>query len=156
MNVVFDIGSGANFRAPANAWATGNYYGATGTTQLSLSAGAQLFITGVKLEVGSVATPFNRQSLAKSLADCQRYYQALGGGVVCSGYNIAGSAVWTSFFFPVSMRAIPSVTYSNVSYGNASGLVVNGFTPTMVANQITVTATASAWAQAYMQMSAEI
>jgi hypothetical protein len=43
-----------------------------------------------------------------------------------------------------------------VSYGNASGLVVNGFTPTMVANQITVTATASAWAQAYMQMSAEI
>ena len=28
-------------------------------------------LTGVKLEIGSVATPFNRQSLAKSIADCQ-------------------------------------------------------------------------------------
>ena len=41
--------------------------------------GATLALTGVKLEIGSVATPFNRQSLAKSMADCQRYYQKLGG-----------------------------------------------------------------------------
>ena len=35
----------------------------------------------VKFEIGSVATPFNRQSLAKSMADCQRYWQQVRGHV---------------------------------------------------------------------------
>ena len=58
------------------AWASANFIGANwrGTT-LSPTNGANFYLTGVKLEIGSVATPFNRQSLAKSMADCQRYYQ---------------------------------------------------------------------------------
>ena len=71
----FDLGSGANLRGPANAWASGNLYGATGAVNVIGTNGATFYLTGVKLEIGSVATPFNRQSLAKSMADCQRYYQ---------------------------------------------------------------------------------
>ena len=41
-------------------------------------------MTGVKLEIGSVATPFNRQSLAKSMADCQRYYEITAGILIYS------------------------------------------------------------------------
>ena len=34
-------------------------------------------VTRVKLEIGTVATPYNRQSLAKSQADCERYFRWL-------------------------------------------------------------------------------
>ena len=52
-----------------------NYIGATGAVSVVATNGASFNVTGVKLEIGSVATPYNRQSLAKSMADCQRYYQ---------------------------------------------------------------------------------
>ena len=53
-------------------------------------------MTGVKLEIGSVATPFNRQSPAKSMADCQRYYRlCLTTSVVFArGYHVAGATLW--------------------------------------------------------------
>ena len=53
--------------------------GATGTASIVATNGAGFYVTGVKLEIGSVATPYNRQSLAKSMADCQRYYQKARG-----------------------------------------------------------------------------
>ena len=73
----FDLGSGASCRGPAGAWATVTSpggIGANGGVNVVATNAAQWFVTGVKLEIGSVATPFNRQSLAKSMADCQRYY----------------------------------------------------------------------------------
>src|SRR4029077_4946774 len=63
LNVRFDLGSGATYRGPANAWAAANYVGATGAVSLSPTNLAFFALTGVKLEVGSVATPYNRQSL---------------------------------------------------------------------------------------------
>ena len=74
--VKFDLGSGSNFRGAAGAWVNGNLNGVTGAAALVATNGAALGVTGVKLEIGSVATPFNRQSLTKSHADCQRYYFA--------------------------------------------------------------------------------
>ena len=111
--VRFDLGTGATYRGPANAWASANYIGATGTVQTVATNGAQTAFTGVKLEIGSVATPFNRQSLAKSMADCQRYYQKIGGrnpyDILLQGYAAAGGAFTTMIGIP-SMRAIPTVT----------------------------------------------
>ena len=60
----------------AGAWASGTHYvGANGTVSVVATNAANFLLTGVKLEIGSVATPYNRQSLTKSLADCQRYFQ---------------------------------------------------------------------------------
>ena len=71
----FDLGSGSTYRGAAGFWANGDYMGVTGAQSIVATNGATFYVTGVKLEIGSVATPFNRQSLAKSMADCQRYYQ---------------------------------------------------------------------------------
>jgi hypothetical protein len=71
----FDLGSGATYHAAAGAWVNGNFVGVTGSVNVVGINAATFYLTGVKLEIGSVATPFNRQSLAKSMADCQRYYE---------------------------------------------------------------------------------
>ena len=117
--VRFDLGSGANFRGPAGAWASGNYVGVTGSVNIVATNGAGFNLTGVKLEVGSVATPFNRQSLAKSMIDCQRYYQTFGGFLYAytanNGYY--GGATTTAYL-PVMMRAAPTVV---VNLGTTAG-----------------------------------
>ena len=115
VGVRFDLGSGANLRAPAGAWANGSFVGANGAVNVCATNAANLTLTGVKLEIGSVATPYNRQSLAKSMADCQRYFQT--GNVQ---QNVGGNswiATWTNqhyFMLPVIMRATPT-TASNIS-----------------------------------------
>jgi hypothetical protein len=71
----FSLGSGTTYSGPPNVWASANYVGATGSVAIIATNGAYWNVTGVKLEVGSIATPFNKESLAKALADCQRYYE---------------------------------------------------------------------------------
>lgn len=78
-------------------------------------------ITGVQLELGSVATPFSRAggSIQGELAACQRYYVRLGGdssyGVI--GTGIMGSTTEASFVvpLPVTMRVAPtSIDFSTL------------------------------------------
>jgi hypothetical protein len=74
--VVFDLGSGSTNRAPAGAWASGSYWGANGAVSVVGTNGANFAVTGVKLEIGNIATPFNRKPLAETLFVCQRYYSS--------------------------------------------------------------------------------
>jgi hypothetical protein len=113
----FDLGSGATYRAPANAWVSGNFVGANGTVNIVATNTAIFEVTGVKLEIGSVATPFNRQSLTKSMADCQRYYSTAQGGFM--GNATAAGVYYAQGLPPVTMRATPTITASPV--GSFSG-----------------------------------
>ena len=47
--LTFDLGAGATFRGPANAWASANYVGATGAVNTCATNGAGFYLTGVKL-----------------------------------------------------------------------------------------------------------
>jgi len=73
---------GTNFTASSvslDAWA--NYAGGTRapdyTTTWATTASATFDVTGLQLEVGSVATPFEHRSYGDELARCQRYYQRI-------------------------------------------------------------------------------
>ena len=92
------------------------------------------YITGIKLEVGSTATPFKHESYKDNLNKCKRYYQSID---YWHDYGAASSAgnvfYYTNFSFPVPMRASPSMTASawNSNTGNAqtryTSTVVNGW-----------------------------
>lgn len=70
-------------------------------------------ITGVQLEVGAVATPFESEDYGTTLAKCQRYYIRLTGEAAFSfmGSGIAYNSTLTvtSTVLPVKMRKVPTV-----------------------------------------------
>jgi len=126
--LAFCIGAGSSFLATAGSWASGNYVGPTGQTSVVGTNGATFYITGVQLEAGSVATPFERRSYGQELALCQRYFQKVSGGgsnigAVSSGVVYNTSSAITYFKFSATMRAAP--TGSVAASGNFA-LIVNG------------------------------
>ena len=71
----------------------------------------------VKLEAGSVATPFIARQYGEELALCQRYYQVYATGSVvnqCFGNfaNWDGQSGYGGYLYPQRMRAGPSSSYS--------------------------------------------
>ena len=132
--VNFSLGAGSSFSGPANAWGSANVASVSGAVSVVGTAGATFSITGVKLEIGTVATPFNRQSLAKSMADCQRYFaktyrqdqvpgQASTDFSALSIFQQVATAtsyanvVWT---YPVLMRASPTINIYSPHTGAVS------------------------------------
>jgi hypothetical protein len=138
MQLRFDLGSGATFRAAAGAWGNGNIVGANGAVNVVATNGATFYVTGVKLEIGSVATPYPRQSLAKSMADCQRYYCARSVHLV-GGTGASGIAFYIPYTLPVTMRALPTVVLTMTGGGGYSSPSVAN----VAADGISVTATSS-------------
>ena len=81
------------------------------------STSRTFFITGIQMEVGEQATPFEHRSFGEELALCQRYYHEQGKveqGNQFEGFSIANaygtSAARTQYFLPTTMRAIPTFT----------------------------------------------
>jgi len=125
------VGSGFSSGTLQTSWGgAGNTNRAVGQVNLADSTSNYLNITGVQLELGSVATDFEHRSYGEELALCQRYYQRLD--VAHSG-AIARGQVWntTSGYvnFPLSqpLRAYPTaLTFNNLSVWGSSGTGTTG------------------------------
>jgi hypothetical protein len=111
ITVGFGLGVGSTYSTTAGAWATGLYLSATGATSVVGTNGATLYITGVQLEVGSVATPFERRDYGRELAMCQRYYYRQTPGTSQTfgvGANDSSILSFVNVPFPVTMRTAPT------------------------------------------------
>ena len=84
--------------------------------------------TGIQLEVGPVATPFEHLSYGDELRRCQRYYEIVTGAIRAFDY---GNYIGVSAPFKVTKRAEPVNTY--VDNGNASGVSFQTFVSGMSA-----------------------
>ena len=116
---------------------------ATTGLQIVFTVGAQTsgawVIGNVQLEQGSVATPFERPLYSKQLADCQRYYQKFPAMLI-SAYAGSSTVYYSSYLFPVELRTIPTILYSNFANSNSGNASTNAVGTKVWRVQATMTA----------------
>jgi hypothetical protein len=125
--ITWDLGSGSNSNTTAGSWAAGNFRNTTNQVSFVGNSGATFYITGVQLEAGSVATPFERRPYGTELALCQRYYyqtvQTSGSNTaIASGFVNSTTEASGLVTFPVSMRVAPTALVQN---GTAADYDIN-------------------------------
>jgi hypothetical protein len=135
--VHFDFGSGSNRDLPnLNAWNDGevNDYSHSSQTDWVGTTGSTLYLTGVQLEVGSIATEFEHRSYGEELALCQRYYQRFVSDASYTAFGVVRAADSTNckgvLTYRTTMRASPTFAQSNtgVNVGPQSAVTSIGTT----------------------------
>lgn len=132
MVVSFGLGSGTAYKTPeVDAWVSGNYQFAPSGVQFISTAGAIFYLSGIQLEAGSIATPFENRPYGLEFAQCQRYYTLLPNCFVRTGANPL------PLHLPVQMRATPTIT------GGNAGFTASGYTNGATSGYATQTADAT-------------
>lgn len=125
------LGAGSSFTSGTlnTSWAASTSANrVVGQVNLASATNNYWQVTGVQLNVGSVAAPFEFKSFGEELAECQRYFQRFGTNATDSGTQMYFFSGWVlgsgilegGFRFP-SMRIGPAITNSSAStfYVNA-------------------------------------
>ncbi len=167
--------AGSNYTSGTarTAWAAGttdNVLAAGHTVDLSDSTSNEWHITGVQLEVGQVATPFEHRNITDEEMACYRYFYMHASGAEAQQNNrapIVTGAMYsaTSFYgvidLPVRMRTTPSLykvvgtdyfrVYANSGADTCNDLAHQNSTPTTYAinvyDGLSSTLNAGAWAE---------
>jgi hypothetical protein len=104
-----------------NQWTASANAFASGSVRFMGNASATWQVTGVQLEVGSQATPFEHRSFGEELQLCKRYtYVPVAGqayGHFGGGFATSSTISYTDVPLPVEMRTNPAVT-ANGSFRN--------------------------------------
>lgn len=112
----FSLGSGSSYvTSSPNTWLTAEYeQSSTASASAAFwnTTGATFYITGVQLEAGTTATPFEQRLYGTELALCQRYFITLASGATKDlGVMFAWSAteIGSVIHLPVTMRSTPTL-----------------------------------------------
>ena len=127
------IASGTSYQGAAGSWIAGSYFAASGQTSVVGTNGATFYITGVQLEIGTSATPFERRLYNQELANCQRYYEVINADTAQSFWaDLNGGNSVTAIanlFFRVTKRATPTCAqYGTYTTSNTSSPTINANT----------------------------
>ena len=122
LSLNFWLIAGSNFTSgtlQSSAWGTGNTTRASSSNVNGFDSTSNDFLlTGVQLEVGSVATDFEHKSFAQELALCQRYFQQYVNPCITGVIPDNGSKAYSlGLQFQTRMRAVPTLTIANAGTG---------------------------------------
>lgn len=115
ISISLGLGVGTTNSGAAGSWAAAGYLSATGAVSVVGTSGATFYLTNVKLEAGSVPTPFIPDTYQVSLQKCQRYCQIIGdptsaNGTFGTGHAIGGNSGEVGIaFYP--MRVAPTAIF---------------------------------------------
>ena len=114
--------AGSNFSSGtlnSNTWHNTATNRAVGQVNCLDSTSNEIYLTGVQVEVGSVATEFENRSFGEELALCQRYfirYPSLSDAATTMYYTLgsihSSSVAYFTLTLPVPMRTQPDLSIS--------------------------------------------
>ena len=116
--MMFHLAAGSDFTTSTHstwgAYSTPYFAGGHVQNGVCTTNGATWQLTGVQLEVGSVATDFEHRSFSDELRGCQRYYYQQWTGTEAGFYMMQYASTYRmmEIFHPVPMRISPSPTFS--------------------------------------------
>ena len=126
--ILFWIHAGSTFSSgsSASSWASvTNANRAAGVQSFFSSTDNELYLTGVQLEIGSVATPFEHRSFGEELSLCSRYYEVAEGYGGSYHYTVSTNSndrFTATATYKVEKRATPTLTATNNGGGSISNL----------------------------------
>ena len=126
-SLMFNLGSGSSrLISTANQWGTTSLgFQVSGTKNIAGTVNATFFVTGVQMEVGTEATPFEHRTFADELQRCSRYFQAINyanGAIISIGANYSAAAAAVPMHYTNGeMRSTPTITMP--ATGQTSGTV---------------------------------
>ena len=144
MVLEFWIALGTAYTDSTTDWGSSPSYGRDGQVNFMSSTDNEWLLTGVQLELGKVATPFEHRSYGEELALCQRYYQT---HTVADPYHYIGglmAALTTTglvqtFRLSPPMRAAPSFTSTGFRWKRITGGLSNMTLSSVSVNDATTT-----------------
>lgn len=128
LTLIFPLINGTTYQGTANTWTgSGTQWSTSNQQNLLDNTANNIYITGVQLEVGEVATDFENEEYGTTLAKCQRYFERISGRdnyqLAAAGYAL--STTQGEFVPPwlVEKRASPTISYSGNIYlrGDSGG-----------------------------------
>jgi hypothetical protein len=130
LRVNFALAIGANSQTTKDAWQTGLFYGTSNQVNACDNIANNFRITGIQLEAGSVATPFENRTIQQELELCQRYYEksynitdapeTITGNGQFIYDNIASTIGYVNIRYKTTKRTASTITISNPVAGGAS------------------------------------
>ena len=114
--ITLGLGIGSTYSGTAGAWAASGYLSATGATSVVGTNGATFYITGVQLEAGTTASPFEYRQYGTELTLCQRYCvlfaksTGVSQEIIGAGQAWGSTNYWCAVRMPVTMRSYPTMS----------------------------------------------
>jgi hypothetical protein len=129
----FGMGDGASVSGTAGSWGSTFFRNVTGNTSVVGTNGATFYITGVQLEEGTAASPFEYRLIGTELSLCQRYFEVeVISGSTAYAFNVDGANKYLrTTSYSVTKRATPTaVIIGTPTYFCASSLSIAPTTTT--------------------------
>ena len=102
---------------------TTNANRAAGVSSFFSSTDNNFFITGVQMEVGSSATPFEQEDISTTLQKCERYYQQPNGNMFA--YRYRATFIMNEIVLRTQMRATPTFAFTGNGTATSSWTAYN-------------------------------
>jgi hypothetical protein len=141
-SIQFWLAAGSNYTSGtlATTWQAYNAADvAVGQTNFLASSSRDWRVTGVKMELGDTATPFQYRTFAEELAECQRYYEKsynyninpgtpdYTGAIITYPFTTTSGRTYVTQTFAVQKRTTPTMTFYSVADGSAGFWFEGGF-----------------------------
>jgi hypothetical protein len=113
---------GSSNQGTADAWGSVNTVATSSQVNCCDNVANNFYLTGVKLEAGSIATNFVHENYGDTLRKCMRYHYELEfeNSRLMMGCYDATIALGDAQYLPVPMRATPVITTNSSSYWRAA------------------------------------